>query len=112
MALTTTDPQRQIVDVTVNGALNVLRSCEKAARAGTLQRFIRTSSIAAIMDTSRPKRYDKNALVLRTHIHIHTHTHSLSLPLCLSLSLSLFIYTCTAPPPHRPGISTQKMTPT
>jgi hypothetical protein len=52
-----TDPQREIVDVTVNGLLNVLRSCEKAALAGTFKRFVHCSSMAAIQDLSRPADY-------------------------------------------------------
>lgn len=48
------DPQKQIVDVTVNGTQNVLSSCVKAAGAGTFRRFVQISSIAAIQDNNRP----------------------------------------------------------
>jgi dihydroflavonol-4-reductase len=45
--LTARDPQREIVDVAVAGTDNALRA---AARAGTVKRFVLTSSIAAVFD--------------------------------------------------------------
>jgi hypothetical protein len=45
------DPQKEIVDVTVNGTQNVLGSCAKAAKAGTLRRYVQISSIAAVQVT-------------------------------------------------------------
>lgn len=41
------DPQRDLVDPAVEGSLNVLRACE---RAGSVQRVVLTSSMAAITD--------------------------------------------------------------
>lgn len=43
--LTAKDPQREIVDVALEGTRNALRS---AAKAGTVQRFVLTSSVAAV----------------------------------------------------------------
>ncbi len=51
--LASADPQRQIVDVTVNGVRNVLQSCRRAAKQGTFKRFILTSSIAAVEEKTR-----------------------------------------------------------
>lgn len=48
--LSADDPQREIVDVAVDGTLNVLRSI---ARAGDAQRVVVTSSIAAVVDEER-----------------------------------------------------------
>lgn len=46
------DPQREIVDVAVRGTENALQA---AARAGTVKRFVLTSSVAAIFDiNARP----------------------------------------------------------
>lgn len=66
--LTAKDPQKEIIDTTVNGVVNVLRSCAKAAKEGTLTRFVSTSSIAAIMDAKAPHSHvfteaDHNASV-------------------------------------------------
>ncbi len=53
--LTARDPQREIIDVTVNGSRNVLDACRRALDAGgPLSRFILVSSIAAIQDNQRP----------------------------------------------------------
>ena len=50
--LTAKDPQREIVDVAVRGTENALQA---AARAGTVKRFVLTSSVAAIFDVeARP----------------------------------------------------------
>lgn len=43
--LTAKDPQKEIVDVALDGTRNTLRS---AAKAGTIQRFVLTSSVAAV----------------------------------------------------------------
>eukprot|EP00042_Codosiga_hollandica_P053664 m.708505 g.708505 ORF g.708505 m.708505 type:complete len:300 (-) comp58744_c0_seq7:341-1240(-) len=50
VALTVDDPQTQMIDVTINGVKNILSACHKAKKAGTFQRYIHTSSIAAIVD--------------------------------------------------------------
>ncbi len=54
--LTARDPQREIVDVTVNGTRNILEACAEAARleGSPLRRFVLISSIAAIQDNARP----------------------------------------------------------
>ena len=52
--LTAPDPQRQIVDVAVDGTRNVL---EAIAKAGCARRVVVTSSIAAIVDESKPADY-------------------------------------------------------
>lgn len=49
--LTSKDPQREIVDPAVEGTKNVLRS---AVEAGTVRRVVQTSSVAAIIDPTRP----------------------------------------------------------
>lgn len=49
--LSAKDPQREIVDVAVNGTRHVL---EAARRAGTVERVVLTSSMAAIVDPARP----------------------------------------------------------
>lgn len=49
--LTAPDPQRDIIDVAVNGTKNVLQSI---AKAGVAQRVVVTSSIAAVIDESLP----------------------------------------------------------
>ena len=57
--LTAKDPQREIVDPSVAGVRNILGSVE---RAGTVRRFVQTSSIAALF--SRPEKnkvYDEDA---------------------------------------------------
>ena len=56
--LSAKDPQRQIVDPSVAGVENILAAVEKA---GTVRRFVQTSSIAALF--SRPEKnrvYDEN----------------------------------------------------
>jgi nucleoside-diphosphate-sugar epimerase len=50
--LSSKDPQREIVDVAVQGTRNVLESVK---RAGTVERVVQTSSVAAIIDPSRPE---------------------------------------------------------
>jgi nucleoside-diphosphate-sugar epimerase len=50
--LSAKDPQREIVDVAVQGTRNVL---ESVARAGTVTRVVQTSSVAAILDPARPE---------------------------------------------------------
>jgi nucleoside-diphosphate-sugar epimerase len=50
--LSAKDPQREIVDVAVNGTRNVL---EAVRRAGTVKRVVQTSSVAAIIDAARPQ---------------------------------------------------------
>lgn len=57
--LTAKNPQRDIVDVTVNGTRWLLASCRKAiaedpATAALLRRFVLVSSIAAVQDNQRP----------------------------------------------------------
>lgn len=50
--LTAPDPQREIVDVAVRGTENALQA---AAKAGTVKRFVLTSSVAAVFDiAARP----------------------------------------------------------
>ena len=48
LCVSLSDPQRQIIDITLAGVRNILSACEKAARAGSLRRFVHTSSIAAV----------------------------------------------------------------
>ena len=48
------DPQREIVDVAVNGTLNVLGAVD---RAGLARRVVMTSSVAAVVDTTRPPQH-------------------------------------------------------
>jgi nucleoside-diphosphate-sugar epimerase len=52
--LSAKDPQREIVDVAVQGTRNVL---ESVVRAGTVTRVVQTSSVAAILDPARPEGY-------------------------------------------------------
>jgi nucleoside-diphosphate-sugar epimerase len=52
--LTAPEPQRDIVDVAVRGTAHVL---EAARRAETVERVVLTSSIAAVVDDSRPAPY-------------------------------------------------------
>ncbi|MFW5877365.1 MAG: NAD-dependent epimerase/dehydratase family protein [Myxococcota bacterium] len=49
--LSAKDPQREIVDVAVEGTKNVLAS---VAKAGTVRRVVQTSSVAAIIDPAMP----------------------------------------------------------
>lgn len=49
--LTAPDPQRDIIDVAVHGTDNVLTS---VAKAGVAERVVVTSSIAAVVDESKP----------------------------------------------------------
>ena len=49
------DPQKEIVDVALNGTRNVLRS---VAKAGTVRRLVVTSSIAAVADENRPAGHE------------------------------------------------------
>jgi nucleoside-diphosphate-sugar epimerase len=49
------DPQKEIVDVALNGTKNVL---ESVAKAGTVRRLVVTSSIAAVADENRPKGHE------------------------------------------------------
>ncbi|MBW2523934.1 MAG: NAD-dependent epimerase/dehydratase family protein [Deltaproteobacteria bacterium] len=48
------DPQRAIVDPAVRGTENVLGACK---RAGTVERVVLTSSVAAMMGLDRPESY-------------------------------------------------------
>eukprot|EP00045_Choanoeca_perplexa_P012486 m.136492 g.136492 ORF g.136492 m.136492 type:complete len:352 (-) comp16024_c0_seq3:1268-2323(-) len=57
VALTAPDPQRDIIDVNVNGVKNVLTSCRQAAATGTLKTVVMTSSIAAVQDHDQPDEY-------------------------------------------------------
>jgi dihydroflavonol-4-reductase len=52
--LTARDPQREIVDVAVEGTHNVI---DAIAKAGGVRRLVLTSSIAAVMDESLPEDY-------------------------------------------------------
>ena len=51
------DPQRDIIDVNVNGIKTVFRSCRKAAKAGSLKCVVMTSSTAAVQDHTKPVGY-------------------------------------------------------
>merc|ERR1712118_233671 len=48
------DPQKEIVDPSVEGTRNVLAS---AGRAGTVKRFVHTSSVAAVWAMDKPQSY-------------------------------------------------------
>lgn len=50
--LSAKDPQREIVDLAVEGTRNVLESVRKA---GTVRRVVQTSSVAAIIDPDEPE---------------------------------------------------------
>ncbi len=52
--LTAKDPQREIVDVAVAGATNVVRA---AKESGTVSRVVLTSSVAALQDERRPAEH-------------------------------------------------------
>ena len=52
--LTAADPQREIVDVAVNGTNNVL---DAIIAAGCVRRVVVTSSISAVVDESKPASY-------------------------------------------------------
>ncbi len=54
VAFTAADPQREIVDLALNGTRELLRA---ARRAGSVKRFVYTSSIAAIVDYTRPETH-------------------------------------------------------
>ncbi|NUP10995.1 MAG: NAD-dependent epimerase/dehydratase family protein [Polyangiaceae bacterium] len=51
VALTAKDPQREIVDVAVNGTKNVVRA---ALASSTVERIVMTSSVAAVAGQNRP----------------------------------------------------------
>jgi len=52
--LTTTNPQKDLVEPALNGTLNVLRAVDKA---GTVKRVVLTSSIAAIATLAKPAEH-------------------------------------------------------
>lgn len=54
VAMTAPNPQRDIIDCNVEGMLNVLRSCARAAAAGTLKKAVVTSSVAAVDEHTLP----------------------------------------------------------
>ncbi|EDQ91188.1 uncharacterized protein MONBRDRAFT_23356 [Monosiga brevicollis MX1] len=54
VSLTARHPQRDIVDVNVNGVRNVLRACQQATRAGTFRRMVMTASVSTIEDLALP----------------------------------------------------------
>eukprot|EP00730_Choanoeca_flexa_P002939 TRINITY_DN11235_c0_g1_i6.p1 TRINITY_DN11235_c0_g1~~TRINITY_DN11235_c0_g1_i6.p1 ORF type:complete len:272 (+),score=53.35 TRINITY_DN11235_c0_g1_i6:74-889(+) len=57
VALTAPDPQKDIIDVNINGVKNVLESCQRAKRQGSLKCLVMTSSTAAIQDQEKPEGY-------------------------------------------------------
>lgn len=54
VVLTAKDPQREIVDVAVEGAKNVIRA---AKASGTVRRVVVTSSVAAVSGDDKPQAY-------------------------------------------------------
>jgi len=54
VVLTAKDPQREIVDVAVEGAKNVIRA---ARDSGTVRRVVVTSSVAAVAGDEKPQAY-------------------------------------------------------